>query len=73
MADHRIETERMEALKLVRCFVTTKEGMHYISDGVLRAIIAIAEQSDEDLRSACLETLGEMSKTVVDSPATFEC
>ncbi|KAG0222326.1 hypothetical protein BGX31_009204 [Mortierella sp. GBA43] len=60
MADHRIETERMEALKLVRCFVTTKEGMHFISDGVLRAIIAIAEQSDEDLRSACLETLGEM-------------
>ncbi|KAK3821257.1 MAG: Rapamycin-insensitive companion of mTOR, N-term-domain-containing protein [Benniella sp.] len=60
MADQRIETERMEALKLVRCFVTTKEGMQYISDGVMRAVIAIAEQSDEELRNACLETLGEM-------------
>lgn len=63
MADQRIETERMEALKLIRCFVTTKEGMQYISDGVMRAVIAIAEQSDEELRNACLETLGEMSKT----------
>jgi hypothetical protein len=62
MADQRIETERMEALKLVRCFVTTKEGMQYISDGVMRAVIAIAEQSDEELRNACLETLGEMGK-----------
>ncbi|KAG0003995.1 hypothetical protein BGZ65_001104, partial [Modicella reniformis] len=60
MADHRIETERMEALKLVRCFVTTKEGMQYISDGIMRAVIAIAEQCDEELRNACLETIGEM-------------
>ncbi|KAG0034907.1 hypothetical protein BGZ81_002314 [Podila clonocystis] len=60
MADHRLESERIEALKLVRCFITTKEGMQHISDGVMRAVIAIAEQSDEKLRNACLETLGEM-------------
>ncbi|KAF9928127.1 hypothetical protein FBU30_002629 [Linnemannia zychae] len=60
MADHRLESERIEALKLVRCFVTTKEGMQHISDSVLRAVIAIAEQTDEKLRNACLETLGEM-------------
>ncbi|KAF9434712.1 hypothetical protein BGZ76_007560 [Entomortierella beljakovae] len=60
MSDHRIESERIEALKLVRCFITTRDGMRYISDGVLRAIIAIAEQNDEKLRNACLETLGEM-------------
>ncbi|KAG0367283.1 hypothetical protein BGZ54_004111 [Gamsiella multidivaricata] len=60
MADHRMESERIEALKLVRCFVTTKEGMQYISDGIMRAVIAIAEQNDEKLRNACLETLGEM-------------
>jgi len=60
MADHRLESERIEALKLVRCFITTKEGMRHVSDGVLRAVIAIAEQSDERLRNACLETLGEM-------------
>ncbi|KAF9114243.1 hypothetical protein BGX27_011369 [Mortierella sp. AM989] len=61
MSDHHMESERIEALKLVRCFVTTKEGMQYISDGVMRAVIAIAEQSDEKLRNACLETLGEMA------------
>ncbi|KAF9959695.1 hypothetical protein BGZ70_008784 [Mortierella alpina] len=61
MADHRLESERIEALKLVRCFVTTKEGMQHISDGVMRAVIAIAEQADEKLRNACLETLGEMA------------
>ncbi|KAF9126477.1 hypothetical protein BGW39_006597 [Mortierella sp. 14UC] len=60
MADHRLESERIEALKLVRCFVTTKEGMQHVSDSVLRAVIAIAEQTDEKLRNACLETLGEM-------------
>ncbi|KAF9316914.1 hypothetical protein BG003_001402 [Podila horticola] len=60
MADHRLESERIEALKLVRCFITTKEGMQHISDGVMRAVIAIAEQTDEKLRNACLETLGEM-------------
>ncbi|KAF8942829.1 hypothetical protein BGZ47_006093 [Haplosporangium gracile] len=60
MADHRLESERIEALKLVRCFVTTKEGMQHVSDSVLRAVIAVAEQTDEKLRNACLETLGEM-------------
>ncbi|KAF9171355.1 hypothetical protein BGX20_007728 [Mortierella sp. AD010] len=60
MSDQNIESERIEALKLVRCFVTTKEGMQYVSDGVIRAIIAVAEQNDEKLRNACLETLGEM-------------
>lgn len=64
MADHRLESERIEALKLVRCFITTKEGMQHISDGVMRAVIAIAEQSDEKLRNACLETLGEMGKAI---------
>ncbi|KAG0211914.1 hypothetical protein BGX28_007196 [Mortierella sp. GBA30] len=61
MADHRLESERIEALKLVRCFVTTKEGMQYIADSVMRAVIAVAEQADEKLRNACLETLGEMA------------
>ncbi|KAK3811657.1 MAG: Rapamycin-insensitive companion of mTOR, N-term-domain-containing protein [Linnemannia gamsii] len=60
MADHRLESERIEALKLVRCFVTTKEGMQHVSDSILRAVISIAEQMDEKLRNACLETLGEM-------------
>lgn len=68
MADHRLESERIEALKLVRCFITTKEGMQHISDGVMRAVIAIAEQTDEKLRNACLETLGEMGK-----PTRMEC
>lgn len=71
MADHRLESERIEALKLVRCFITTKEGMQHISDGVMRAVIAIAEQSDEKLRNACLETLGEMGKTIRMSTGTY--
>lgn len=61
MADHGLESERIEALKLVRCFITTKEGMQHVSDSVLRAVIAVAEQTDEKLRNVCLETLGEMS------------
>ncbi|KAF9182652.1 hypothetical protein BGZ50_004785 [Haplosporangium sp. Z 11] len=71
MADHHLESERIEALKLVRCFVTTKEGMRHISDGVLRAVIAIAEQADEKLRNACLETLGEM--TMADPKPVARC
>ncbi|KAG0239686.1 hypothetical protein BGW41_007569 [Actinomortierella wolfii] len=60
MSDQRLESERIEALKLVRCFITSKEGMQFITDGVLRAVISIAEQADDKLRNACLETLGEM-------------
>ncbi|KAG0262939.1 hypothetical protein BG011_009535 [Mortierella polycephala] len=71
MADHHLESERIEALKLVRCFVTTKEGMQHVSDGVLRAVIAIAEQADEKLRNACLETLGEM--TMADPKPVARC
>jgi mannitol/fructose-specific phosphotransferase system IIA component len=73
MADHRLESERIEALKLVRCFVTTKEGMQHISDSVLRAVIAIAEQTDEKLRNACLETLGEMGNSVQIHGAKKHC
>ncbi|KAG0237035.1 hypothetical protein BGW42_001928 [Actinomortierella wolfii] len=62
MSDQRLESERIEALKLVRCFITSKEGMQFITDGVLRAVISIAEQADDKLRNACLETLGEMGK-----------
>lgn len=53
------EPEREQALKLVRAFIDY-EGLQYINQNVVRAVVAIAEQTDCRLRNVSLETLAEL-------------
>ena len=48
-------------MKLLRTFLDVPDGTKFISLGVMRAIVSIAEQSDDKLRNICLETLAEIS------------
>jgi rapamycin-insensitive companion of mTOR len=53
--------EREQVLKLLRTFLDVPDGIKFIPLGVTRAIVSIAEQSDDKLRNICLETLAEIS------------
>ncbi|KAL1921894.1 uncharacterized protein VTP21DRAFT_10536 [Calcarisporiella thermophila] len=55
------EPERDYALKLVRQIMDTPHGVDLISEGVVRAITAIAEQLEDKLMPICLETLAELA------------
>ncbi|CAH1758092.1 9203_t:CDS:10 [Entrophospora sp. SA101] len=52
--------EREQVLKLIRAFSDVLDGTKYISFGIIRSIVSIAEQSDDKLRNICLETLAEL-------------
>ncbi|CAO3594443.1 unnamed protein product [Absidia cylindrospora] len=54
------EPEREQTLKLVRTFLQYN-GVAYISQNVVRAVVAIAEQTDCRLRNICLETIAELA------------
>ncbi|KAI7853777.1 Rapamycin-insensitive companion of mTOR, middle domain-containing protein [Circinella umbellata] len=54
------EPEREQSLKLVRSFIEYN-GLDYINQGIVRAIVAIAEQTDCRLRNISLETLAELA------------
>ncbi|ORZ19033.1 Rapamycin-insensitive companion of mTOR, N-term-domain-containing protein [Absidia repens] len=54
------EPEREQTLKLVRTFLQYN-GVIYISQNVVRAVVAIAEQTDCRLRNICLETIAELA------------
>lgn len=53
-------TEREQALKFVRAFLEIPGGVSEISRAVVRAVVACAEQVDDRLRGASMETLAEM-------------
>jgi hypothetical protein len=55
------EPEREQTLKLVRAFLQYN-GVIYISQNIVRAVVAIAEQTDCRLRNICLETIAELGK-----------
>ncbi|KAI7866417.1 Rapamycin-insensitive companion of mTOR, N-term-domain-containing protein [Spinellus fusiger] len=54
------EMEREQTLKLVRSFIEY-DGVKFIDQSVVRAVVAIAEQTDCRLRNISLETLAELS------------
>ncbi|KAH0564991.1 hypothetical protein GP486_001623 [Trichoglossum hirsutum] len=56
----RASVEREQALKFVRAFMEVKGGVREISRAVLRAVVAIAEHTDDRLRMICIETLAEI-------------
>lgn len=55
------EPEREQTIKLIRAFIEYGR-VKYINQGIVRAIVAIAEQQDGHLRNIALETLAELSK-----------
>ncbi|KAF7728197.1 hypothetical protein EC973_006591 [Apophysomyces ossiformis] len=57
------EPEREQTLKLIRSFIEYG-GVMYISQNIIRAVVAIAEQADCRLRNISLETLAEL--TILD-------
>lgn len=68
--DAKCQVERIHALRLVRAFLDVPDGVTEISIGVIRAIVAVAEQSEDKLRTAALETLAEI---FVFSPRNIAC
>lgn len=68
--DSKSQIERTQALRLVRAFLDVPDGVEEIALGVVRAIVAVAEQSDDKLRTAALETLTEI---FVFSPRKVAC
>ncbi|RUS19260.1 hypothetical protein BC937DRAFT_87759 [Endogone sp. FLAS-F59071] len=63
--DQHHEAEREQALKLVRAFIEVG-AVGYVTQGIMRAVVAIAEQSDDKLRNMCLETIAEITIFDVD-------
>lgn len=52
--------EREQALKFVRAFLDVKDGVQEIAPCIVRIIVAVAEHSDDRLRSMCIMTLAEL-------------
>jgi hypothetical protein len=60
--ESKASVEREQALKFVRAFLDVKDGVKEIGRGIVRTLVAIAEQGDDRLRSMCIETLAEICK-----------
>ncbi|CAK7268001.1 hypothetical protein SEPCBS119000_002838 [Sporothrix epigloea] len=58
--DRKADVEREQALKFVRAFLDTKDGVNEVSRAIVRTIAAVAEQGEDRLRPICLETLAEI-------------
>jgi hypothetical protein len=56
----KASVEREQALKFVRAFLDVRDGVQEISRAVLRIIVAVAEHTDDRLRSMCILTLAEI-------------
>lgn len=62
MRDSQQDYEREQAIKLVRAFVDN-DALPFVPRSVVRALVAIAEQTSDKLRNICLETLAEICKS----------
>lgn len=58
--ESRARVEREQALKFVRAFLDVKDGCSEIHPAVARIIVAVADHSDDQLRSIAVLTLAEM-------------
>lgn len=52
--------EREQALKFIRAFLDVKDGTKEIHPAVMRILVAVADHSDDQLRSIAILTLAEM-------------
>lgn len=62
--DSKHENEKHQALVFVRSMMD-KSCTTFLSTGLVRAIVAIAETPEERLRQLSIETLCELSKSVI--------
>lgn len=58
--DASCHVERLQALKFIRAFLDVMDGVKQLSVGIVRALVAIAEQSDDKLHKIAIETLAEI-------------
>ncbi|KAI0220070.1 hypothetical protein L0F63_006941, partial [Massospora cicadina] len=54
------EAEKEQAILLIRAILTLPEAERYLTDGIIRAVCSIAEQSGDKLRIICVELLCEL-------------
>jgi rapamycin-insensitive companion of mTOR len=58
--ESKARVEREQALKFVRAFLDVKDGCSEIHPAVARVLVAVADHSDDTLRSIAILTLAEM-------------
>ena len=56
----KARVEREQAIKFVRGFLDVKDGVKEIHPAVVRVVVAVADHSDDQLRSIAILTLAEM-------------
>lgn len=58
--ESKARVEREQALKFIRAFLDVKDGTHEIHPAVARIVVAVADHSDDQLRSIAILTLAEL-------------
>lgn len=58
--ESKARVEREQALKFIRAFLDVKGGTHEIHPAVARIVVAVADHSDDQLRSIAILTLAEL-------------
>lgn len=58
--ESKASVEREQALKLIRAFSDVKDGTREITRAIVRVIAALAQQSDDRMRSISILTLAEL-------------
>lgn len=58
--ESKASIEREQALKFVRAFLDVKDGVHELSNAVIRTVVSVAEHHDDRLRSMALLTISEL-------------
>ena len=58
--ESKARVEREQALKFIRAFLDVKDGCSEIHPAVARIVVAVADHSDDQLRSIAILTLAEM-------------
>lgn len=60
--DAEFNVEREQAIKFIRGYLEIANGVNELSLGVICALVAVAEQPSDKLRTIALETLAELCK-----------
>lgn len=58
--ESKARVEREQALKFIRAFLDVKDGTQEIHPAVARIVVAVADHSDDQLRSIAILTLAEL-------------
>ncbi|KAJ3205643.1 hypothetical protein HDU82_005063 [Entophlyctis luteolus] len=59
--DNRFDLEREQAIKLVRAFLEIEGAVKLLSTGLVRVLVALAENPEDKLRIVALETICEIA------------